>query len=147
MAGNFERRLSKQVEALDERPPIVHVMAAFTALLTLPLFADVIHQFRHQPQADPENVNAISTAFAALGPIFHTVTLIPLAAALLAVAFFTWTQRPWAWTVNLVIVGITVVVMFTNFHLQLPMFLWLILTGTLAYFWTRPRTKAWYGLH
>jgi hypothetical protein len=146
MEADFERRLTKQVEALDRRPPIVTAMAILTALLSLPLFGDVIGQFQHVAKPDPENVNAISSAFTALGPIFHTVILVPLAIALLVLAFFTWTQRPWTWMVNLVVLGLASLVVLMNFHLHLPAILWLLMAGAFAYFWTRSETKAWFGL-
>jgi len=146
MEGEFERRLTKQVEALDDRPKVVYAMTAFTALLSLPLLSDVIYMFRHEPKADPENVNAMATALASLGPIFHAVVFIPLAVALIVVAFFTWTQRPWTWMVNLVVLGITAVVVFTKYHFHFAGFFWLAVIGTLIYLWLRPRTKAWFAL-
>ena len=146
MADDFERRLAKQVEALDERPATVTVMAVFMGLLALAPLAKVIGQFQHHVKVDPENVNATASAFAAIGPIFYAVTLIPIAVALGALAFLTWTQRPWTWMVNLIVLGITVIVMFVNNGFHLPTLLWLALTGVLAYFWTRARTKAWFAL-
>jgi hypothetical protein len=146
MANDFERRLTKQVDALDDRPKVVHAMAIFTALLALPLFGDVINSFRNVPKPDPENINAITSAFAALGPIFHAVVFIPLAIALIVLAFFTWTQRPWTWMVNLVALGVTAAVIVVQFHFHLSMFIGLALIGTLAYLWLQPHTKAWFGL-
>jgi hypothetical protein len=146
MADAFDRRLAKQVEALDARPPIITVVTIFMGLLALVPLARVIGQFRHHAPADPENVNAISTAFAAIGPIFYAVTLIPITIALGALAYFTWTQRPWTWMVNLVVLGISAVVMFINYHFHLPTFLWLVLVGVFAFFWTRPRTRSWFAL-
>jgi hypothetical protein len=146
MVNDFESKLTKQVEALDERPKVVHVMAAFTALLALPLLARVISGFRHQPTADPENVNAITTAFAAIGPLFYAVIFIPLAIALVVLAYFTWTQQPWTWTANLVVLGLTALLVLLIFHLSLAALFWLAVLGTLTYFWLTPDTKAWYGL-
>jgi len=143
---DYTRKLASQVDALNERPAIVTVMTIFTGLLALAPLAKVIGQFRHQATMDPENVNAISTAFAAIGPIFYAVILIPVAIGLGVLAYMTWTQRPWTWMVNLAVLGVSLLVMFINYHFQFPTFLWLALTGVFAYLWTRPGTKAWFAL-
>lgn len=146
-ANNFDGKLAAQVAALDERPPIVTVMTIFSVLfaLTVPVWS-VIKAWTARPHVNEEGTNVIQAATGTLVPLFQTVILLPVAIALCIIAYFTWTQRPWAWTANVVILGLIVLIAVVLYGLSLPTFFWLIVAGVVAFLWYRQPVKAWFAL-
>ena len=146
-ANNFDSQLTAQLAALDERPPVIAVMTVFSVLfaLVVPIWS-VIKAWRVQPHVNEDGTNGIQAATGILVPLFQTVILLPIAIALCTIAYFTWTQRPWAWTANVVILGLITLIVVVLYGLSLPTFFWLTVAGVVAYLWYRQPVKAWFAL-
>ena len=146
-ARNFDGKLAAQVAALDERPPIVIAMTIFSVAFALlvPLWS-VVKAWRAQPHVNEEGTNAIQAATGILVPLFQTVVFLPIAIALCVIAYFTWTQRPWAWTANVVILGLIAVLAVVSYGLSLPAFVWIGVAGIVACLWYQQPVRAWFAL-
>jgi hypothetical protein len=144
---NFERRLSAQVEALEERPPVVTAITVFHLLfaLAVPLWT-VIAAWSAQPHVNAEGTNTVQSAAGTFVSILQTITLLPVAIAFCLLAYFTWTQRTWAWTANAIMLGLLVLLALILHGFALTTFIWAGLAGGFAYFWFQKPIKAWFGL-
>ena len=144
---NYAPRLSTQVEALEERPPVVAAIAVFHVLfaLAVPLWT-VIATWTARPRVNDEGTNAIQSAAGTFVSILQTITLLPVAIALCLLAYFTWTQRTWAWMANAIVLGLLVLLTFILHRFAPVTFIWAGLAGGFAYFWFQKPIKAWFGL-
>ncbi len=141
-------KLAQQVAQLNVRPPIIQAMALFNLLFALlwPL-AYVAYGFLARPHLNAESTNYIGTAVSAVGPILAALVLIPIGLALFALAWATWTQRPWAWTANAAGLAAFALLALLKFATAPIMaFIWVGLACGLAYYWFRPETKSWFGM-
>lgn len=144
---NFERKLAAQVKALDTRPLVVSAMAIFQLLFALfwPV-AVVMASFAAQPHTNAEGTNYLAAAFGAIGPFFVSITMLPVAVLLCFLAYASWTQRPWAWSVALGVPALAVMVAYVRYGFGLWLFVWGGAAVVLTYLWLQSRTKNWYGL-
>lgn len=141
-------RLSEHVQQLDVRPPVIGAMTIFNILVALfwPL-ASVIGAFQARPVLKADGTNYIGAAIGTIGPFFTAILCIPLALALLGIAWGTWTQQPWAWKANgAAVIGFLLFTLTPMTGAPLKI-LWLAVAGALAYLWFAPRTKAWFGMN
>jgi hypothetical protein len=144
----YQGRLAEQVALLNTRPPVVVGMTVFHVLLVVfwPL-ARVVGAFASRQQTNAEGTNYIASAFSSIGPILQAIVFVPIALALIVLAWATWTERTWAWTVNafaLAAFALFAILKYPSAHLQA--ILYVGLAGGLAFFWFRPQTRGWYGL-
>lgn len=136
-------KLAGQVAYLETRPPAVMAMTVLDVVFALfwPL-RKVFTSFAARPTTNAEGTNYVASAFGTVGPILAAALLIPVAIALVFVAWATWTQRPWAWMVNL---GVLIVFALLNLKPS-PVALFAVAAGVIGVLWMMPRTKGWYGL-
>ncbi len=142
-------RLVQHVARLNRRPLAVAALALFDALFALfwPL-AFVIGALAARQSVNAEGTNYLASAFGMVGPTLYAVVLIPAALALGALAWATWTQRPWAWTANVVVLGIfALLALFKLAAAPIMAIIWIGLACGLTYYWFQPETKAWFGLN
>ena len=146
-AENYVTRSDMQIEALDQRPPLVIAMTVFNVLfaLAVPLWS-TIAAWHGRPKVNEEGTNAIQSAAGTIVPIVYTLTLLPVAVALCIVAYFTWTQRPWAWTANAIVLGGMGLLALVLHGFTLPAFLWVGIIAAFAYFWFQSAVRAWFAL-
>ncbi len=139
----YQGNLVKQVAYLDTRPPAVIAMTVLDIVFALfwPL-RRVFANFANRPTTNVEGTNYVASAFGTIGPILSAILLIPAAIALGVVAWAAWTQRPWAWMVNL---GVLVLFALLNLRPN-PTALFAVAAIVIGVFWMLPRTKGWYGL-
>lgn len=140
-------RLAAQVAHLNTRPPIIAALALFDLLFALfwPL-AFVVGAFAARQQVNAEGTNYIFAAIGAVGPTLAALVLIPVALALCALAWATWTQRPSAWVGNGYALGAFVLLALRKFpNAPIMTLVWIGLACGLAYLWFRPETKSWFG--
>jgi hypothetical protein len=150
LAGeSYQGNLAAQVEALNRRPPMVAVLAALNILVAIFALGYALHSIL---STHHEGEGAyLANAFSAIGAFLVAIVLVPIAIALIIHAAATWTQRTWTWNSNLALLAVIGLFQLTQFrtpglgiHL-LAVFL-LALVGMLAYLWSRPPTRAWFGL-
>ena len=144
----YQGRLAGQVALLERQPPVVIAMAIFNVLFAVfwPL-ATVMRSFQATPHVNEEGTNYAAAAFTTIGPILSAILLVPIALAILVLAWATWAQRTWAWTVNAFFLGgiaLLAILKFSTSHTLA--FIYAGLACGLAYFWFQQKTKAWYGL-
>ncbi|MCS6775831.1 MAG: hypothetical protein RMJ43_02710 [Chloroherpetonaceae bacterium] len=140
-------RLAERVQALIHRPPVIYWAAGFNLFIALfwPVAA-LIRTFISRPQVNEEGTNYIVAALGAMGPVFATVLLLPLALLLLAVAWGIGTQQPWAWRANIAVLAGFALFMLTRVGTAPISLVWLAVAGVIAFFWLQPRTRAWFAL-
>lgn len=144
---HYTTRSDAQLQALEQRPPIVVGVMVFNVLfaLAVPLWS-VITAWTTRPKVNAEGTNAIQSATGTIVPIVYTLTLLPVAAVLCIIAYFTWTQRSWAWTANAVVLGGIALLAFLLHGFAVMTFLWIAFAGGFAYFWFQKPVKAWFAL-
>jgi hypothetical protein len=151
VSGDFESsrgKLAQQVSRLNVRPPIVAVVALCDLLFALfwPL-AYVVNDFANRPRLNGEMTNYLGSAFGAIGPFLHAIVLVPIGLALIGLAWATWTERAWAWSVNAIGLAAFVLLSLRNFGVAPIMtIIWVVLAGGVAFVWFRSETKAWFGM-
>jgi hypothetical protein len=140
-------RLAEHVNRLNTRPPVIGAMAGFDVFVALfwPL-ASVIGAFRARPVPNAEGTNYIGAAVGTIGPIFTAMLCIPLAIVLGGIAWGTWTQQPWAWKANAVVVIGFLLFLLPRVAAAPLNIVWMVVAGALAFLWFSPRTKAWFGM-
>jgi hypothetical protein len=148
ITGMVSEETREKIERLSVRPPVVPVMAALDALAAFVWpFAAAWAAFAHRTVANAAGTNYIGAAFGSLGAVFTAAVMIPLGVALLVIAWATWTQRPWAWIANAVVLVLAALLAFFAFpSAPVSALLRIGLAGALAYFWFQPDTKDWYGM-
>jgi hypothetical protein len=139
----YQGRLADQISNVNTRPPVVTAMTVLDVVFALfwPLRMVVV-SFAHRTTTNAEGTNALAAAFGTVGPILSALLLIPAAIALGVAAWGAWTQRPWAWMVNL---GVLIVFALVNLRPSASA-LFAVAAIVIGVFWTMPRTKGWYGL-
>ena len=144
---NYVTRSDEQLEALEQRPPLVAAMTAFNVLfaLAVPVWS-TISAWSARPKVNEEGTNAIQSAAGTLVPIVYTLTLLPVAVVLCVISYFTWTQRPWAWTANAIVLGGMALLAILLRGLALSTLLWIGIIGIFAYLWFQKPVKAWFAL-
>lgn len=145
---NYQGKLNAQVAALETRPLAVTALTGFYGLMVLigPLWA-IVSAFSARPHLNVEGTNATAAAVGTIGPILSVLTMLPLAVGLGIMAWATWTQRTWAWTGGLIVLGLFgVVTILHNGLLTVPTVFWLVVAGVLTALWIQKPVKAWYGL-
>ena len=144
---NYVTRSNQQLQALEQRPSIVTAMTVFDTLyaLAVPLWS-VIGAWTTRPKVNEEGTNAIQSAAGTLVPIVYTLTLLPIAIILCIVAYFTWTQRVWAWTANAVVLVGMALLPFLLHGFTLATIVWIAIAAVFAYFWFQKPVKAWFAL-
>lgn len=144
---NYVTRSDKQIEALAQRPPLVAAMTVFNVLfaLVVPLWS-TIAAWTTRPKVNEEGTNAIQSAAGTLVPIVYTLTLLPVAVILCIVAYFTWTQRLWAWTANAVVLGGMALLAALLRGFSFSTLIWMGISGVFAYLWFQKPVKAWFAL-
>lgn len=147
--GEVSAATRAKAAQLAVRPPVIPAMAASLVLLALfgPMGA-LLSRFVGRTTVNAEGTNYMGAAFGAVGIALAALTLVPLALALLVVAWGTWTQHRWAWMIDLVVLCIVALMSLAGLwpHV-LPLRVVLILAAVgLGYFWLRPETQRWYGV-
>jgi hypothetical protein len=152
-AGNITREVSDLTQArlarLSAKPPVIPVMAGVNVFLALfgPLWT-VFKSLGARPTINAEGTNYLGTAFGGVGVFMTAIVLIPLAIAFCVVAWGILTQRTWAWTANLLVLGV-----FLLLGGALGSFLGLgslvaarvVIVAVLAFLWFRPDVREWFG--
>ncbi len=144
---NYEGKLAGQVAALESRPVAVTALSALCLLFALagPLWS-VIAAWSGRTRVNADGTNAIQAATGIVVPIFQSVLLLPAAIALCMIAYFAWTQRPWAWTAGAATLGIIALLALILHGLTFVTFFWIILAAGIAYGWFQQPVKAWFAL-
>lgn len=145
---NFQRRLATQVEALERRPPAVIASVVFQALFILAWpIAIMVAAWSHRVGLNKDETNYMAAAFGVLGPIMATAVFVPITALLAFVAYATYAQRTWAWTAGAALLVLAPVVSLIRFGFTFWTILWIVAALAIGWFWTRPATRAWFGLN
>jgi hypothetical protein len=148
ITGEVRPETRAKAAKLAVRPPIVVVMAILDALVALlgPLGLAWV-RITGRTQVSEDATNYIAAALGAVGAFAVAIVLIPLGLFLLVLAWATWTQKPWAWMANVVLLILMVLLAVRVFAAEPGQALLRIgLCGAIAYFWFHPRTKEWFGL-
>ena len=150
----YDGKLAKQVAALNVRPPAVMVMAVFHVLFALFVPVAIFVSFLPgKASSNPDDMyqSSMSTAFHSIGAVVVGLVMLPLAGALIWLAWATWAQRTWAWTAAFAPLIVFVIMLCTKFsvpstpaHVTASMSL--LLVAVLLLLWYRPATRAWFGL-
>lgn len=130
------------------RPSIVIVMTILDVLVALfgPL-GMALARITGRTQVSEDATNYIVAALGAVGAFAVVIVLIPIGLLLLLLAWATWTQKSWAWTANVVLLVLGVVLAARVFSAEPGQALVRIaLCGAVAYFWFKPSTKEWFGM-
>lgn len=146
-AQDYEAKLATQVAALDQRPPVIAAAVIFELLyaLAVPLWT-VIGSWTAKPQVNEEGTNYLQASSGALVPIFQTLFLVPVAIALCVVAFFTWSQRDWAWKANHVVFGVIALTPILLHGFAPATWFWIVLVLVFEVLWNQHAVKEWFGL-
>ncbi len=146
-AENYEGKLAGQVAALDTRPPGVRALSVLCVLYAVvgPL-CGIIAAWSRRTRVNADGTNAVQAAAGIVVPIFQTVLLLPAAIALCVVAYFAWTQRPWAWTAGAVALAAIALLSLILDGLTFTAFYWSALAGAVAWKWCQYPVKAWFAL-
>lgn len=148
VTGVVSEETRTKAARLALRPPIVSLMAVLDVLAAIfGPFAMLAVKFSARATLNNEGTNYIGAALGAVGIAAAAALLIPLGLLLLFLAWSTWTQRPWAWTANAVLLGLSALLAVLVFPTSPAQALVRIaLSGAVAFFWFQSRTKAWYGM-
>src|SRR5512143_3699501 len=126
ITGEVSEATRARAAKLAIRPAVVPFAAAFCAFAAVagPLWR-VMSLFLSRVTTNPEGTNYLSAAFGAVGIAFSAMVLVPLAIALLLVAWGVMTQRTWAWGAVLALLFLVLVTAFRGYFfgpiLRLPM--------------------------
>ncbi len=132
---------------LAVRPPVIPIMAGLDVFLAIfgPVAA-VLGKFSSRPQTNAEGTNYMGAAFGAVGVAFTAMVLVPVALALLVIAWGTITQKSWAWAANIGVLG--VLIFLGNFLLPWGTFgliIRVVAGVALGVLWIKNETREWYG--
>ncbi len=144
----YQGKLAEKVAELRVRPPGVYLMTAFLAVIALAWpVRSIFMAFANRAVLNSESTNYVSAAFGAVGPIMIAIVCVPVAVALLWLAWSGYTQQPGAWQICLGVVGAFAVYMVLNYReYHAWTIFWTLAALGLTSFWIHPSTKAWYGL-
>jgi hypothetical protein len=147
VSGLVDDRTRARAQRLAVRPAVVVPMALLDlATAFLWPVATLMGMLRASPTLNAEGTNYMGHAFGALNVALNAAILVPVALALVAIAWGTWTQKSWAWPANAVLLGLLI----ASALLSLPAgVLWslvrLAVLGAAAYHWFRPAARSWFG--
>lgn len=148
VTGDYNPATAEKALQLSLRPPIVVVMAVLDGLTAIfgPFWLVAV-KFLARPTAGEEGLNYIGAALSAVGVTLLAIFLIPLGLFLLYLAWATWTQRPWAWSANAVLLLVSALLAVLAFASSPIAALTRIgLSASVAFFWFKPETKDWYAI-
>jgi hypothetical protein len=148
VTGDHNPETAAKALRLSLRPPVVSVMAILDALAAIfgPFWL-VAAKFLARPGAGEEGLNYIGAAIGAVGVTILALLMIPLGLFLLYLAWATWTQRPWAWGVNAVLLLVSALLALLAFASSpIAALIRIGLSAAVAFFWFKPETKDWYAI-
>ena len=121
-------------------------MAAFCifAALAGPLWR-LLSTFSARPALNEEGTNYLGAAFGAVGVTLSAFVLIPLAIAMLVVAWGILSHRTWAWWAALVLAAACVFAAFTGMLFAGLKFLVIAVGVAVAIGWVQHSVREWYG--
>ena len=131
---------------LGIRPPAVAPMASIDGLLALITLGALIARYFSQPNLNADSSNYLAPAFGAVGAALASFVAIPVALALLYLAWGTWTQRTWAWTANAFLMALSAfLALLAFFSNPILAVIRLAITAYAAFFWFNTQTREWFG--
>lgn len=151
---SYKGKLATQVAALNQRPHSIVTMMVYHVLVAILIPLRIfVGSLPGKESADPDQVYqaSMSTAFHSIGAVVVGLVMIPLAIALIYLAWGTWAQRTWAWNAAFAPLIVAVIMLVTNFHQpSVPLHIFsgfaLAVSAVVIYMWYRPDTKSWFGL-
>ena len=146
MGGGSEVTRAK-LARIAVRPAVVPVMAAFIALVAVagPLWS-VLSRFLSRPEINREGTNYVGAAFGAVGVALVALFLVPLAVAILVVAWGILTQRTWAWGAGVLVLAGTFMAGIVGYFFGPPLkYVVMVVCIALTVMWFRNDAREWYG--
>ncbi len=140
-------RTAQRLAELRVRPSAVGVVATLDGVLAVVPVMVALRAMATRPQLSEDATNYIGHAFGGLSAIVTGAVMLPLAGALMGLAWGTITQRSWAWYGNTALIGLlalrTVGLITHNPIVALPT---LIAMAWLGFGWIQRPVRRWYGL-
>jgi hypothetical protein len=140
-------RSAQRLAQLNTRPPIVLASAIADMLAALWAVGVVVRAAASRPALSEDAVNYVGHAFGGLSAVLVAAAMLPLAAALAALAWGAVTQRTWAWIGNAALMGVAMLVGLSRMKgAPIVGFPIVAMSACLAYVWLQPATRRWYGI-
>jgi hypothetical protein len=149
-AGNVLGYVSAETLAkaakLRVRPHAVPVMVIYAVLIALfgPIGA-VLSKIAGRSNLNAEGTNYMGPAFSAVGIAFTAMFMIPLAGAILFVAWGVWAQRTWAWTAGAFLLGIIALLGVTGMVGGLTRIIAVVSAVIIGILWFQRDCREWFG--
>ncbi len=139
-------RTARKLAALRERPPVVPVVAAMDGVLAIIPVVLTLRTLASRPQLAEDGTNYIGHAFGGLTTIVTGSVMLPLAGALIVLAWGTMTQRSWAWYGNALIIALLALrAVFRIGHNPMVALPTLAAMALLGLGWMQTSVRRWYG--
>ncbi|MBM3494652.1 MAG: hypothetical protein FJX72_10120 [Armatimonadetes bacterium] len=140
-------RTAQRLAELDRRPPAVNAVAVLDVIAAMwPLWATA-RAALSRPRLTEDAVNYVSHAFGGLSAVLTAAVMLPLAAALIGLAWGTYTQRAWAWYANACLMGIALLAALGRFGAdRFGAMVMLVASVTIAYGWLQDPVRRWFGV-
>ena len=148
LTGEASAATLAKLARLSQRPQVVPAVIALDVLFAL--FGPVrmlLANAAARPTTNAEGTNYAQAAFGTVGVAFMAMFLVPLALALLFLAWGAWARAAWAWWLNAGLLAAVCLGAFTGFF-GASVFVRIILiaiTVAAGAFWLRPEARGWYG--
>lgn len=137
-----------KLQRLSIRPRIVGVMTALLVLAALlgPFRVALAAYLAQRAASSAPSEAYIFSALGAVGAFLVALVLVPVGGFMLAAAWGTWRQQPWAWTADLILLGLSALNgLRALFGSSLAGLVQLGITAALLYAWMQPPCREWYG--
>jgi hypothetical protein len=146
--GYVSKETLEKAAKLRIRPQVVPVMVIYAVLIALfgPI-GSLLGKIAGRSTLDSEGTNYMAPAFGAVGIAFSAMFMIPLAAAILFLAWGVWAQRTWAWTAGAFLLGIVILMGLTGMIGGMARIIAILSAIIVAALWFRRDCREWFGAY
>lgn len=139
-------RTAARAARLASRPPVAVVVAVADLLAALVPVGVMLRVFRAAPSLSDDATNYLGHAFGGLRAVLTAAIMLPMAGALVLLAWGAMTQKPWAWTAQTGLLALIAVVSVVTLRANPAMSLiQLAVVAAAAWQWLHPEVRQWYG--
>lgn len=137
-----------KLQRLSIRPRIVPIMAAALVLgaFAYPFRIALTSLLAQRGASAAGSEFYIFNALGAVGAFLVALVMVPVGVFMLVTAWGTWRQQSWAWTADVILLGLAALdglrALFGSSLAALPQ---LGVAAALLYAWLLPATREWYG--
>jgi TRAP-type uncharacterized transport system fused permease subunit len=139
-------RTARRLAEVSRRPAVAPVMAAVNILGAVWFAISALRALAARPSLSEDATNYLVHAFGGLQAIVLAAFMVPMALAMLLLAWGSLTQRAWAWYGNAALLALAALVTLSRYSIH--RLLWVLAfvgVVALAYGWLQTPVRRWYG--